>query len=628
MANHQLHTHSGQETLNSVCHDAPSSSYHILSKSSSNLAGIGRTDFGGRQGGKQELRKSFSSSACQARPRDPDAESTPSSEWSSTHSEIASTVRTVSSLSPSDSTRSGPKSTNHFLSVDKSSEPTEITDARMHMESRAVKVCPAYGANPQPARTMEDLGAAFQRSLSDLPCHCGQRIPTPHMETSATYSAMSSNSASGASTGNLAFQRPRYDSNVYRNAPDYQSHRTQIPSLPRDPNVPAHIFEEVSHNQVFPDPGTYSTTVLGAHTPRDNLSNSAMYAQGGIVYSNFSAGMCPPGMVAIQNSPAQPYNMRHEPAMKVDGTSPSYGHSLPIPSLQFMPRLVCSVSESGKEQASPGCCPPLPAPGIATLPKLVSSVSESGLDAKRILRCNSGRGEHASQAQPYIHQGGPQQERKTTYVVLNSRQNGTEVVLKTKDTWTMTSMNDMIHGSQPPLQCKDAGVQTLPTKECKSVATSPSIVVEEHPHVYPEEHPQVYPEEHPRVYPEEHHPEEHPHVYPEEHHPEEHPHVYPEVSLEPEAEGEKSPVREVRWDDEGMTWEVYGAEVDPEELGLAIQKHLEVQIEQLQLESMTASRKSTDEVMPDKDEKRMSFRTMMYCLRNPSCCASSNTVVE
>ncbi|CAF94536.1 unnamed protein product, partial [Tetraodon nigroviridis] len=39
-----------------------------------------------------------------------------------------------------------------------------------------------------------------------------------------------------------------------------------------------------------------------------------------------------------------------------------------------------------------------------------------------------------------------------------------------------------------------------------------------------------------------------------------------------------SPVKEVKWDAEGMTWEVYGASVDPEELGLAIQRHLELQI--------------------------------------------------
>ncbi|XP_048360804.1 G protein-regulated inducer of neurite outgrowth 2 [Sphaerodactylus townsendi] len=560
MANHQLHTSSHRETLNSICHGTPSPNYHLLSKSSSNLV----VDSGEKRSSKQELRKSFSSSACQVQTNETDAESAPSSEWSLTHSEIASTIRTLSSFSPSDSAQSGPKSTNHFLSADNSSEPMERMDAGENVQSVAdTDMSPACDTNPPDVNMME---VSVQRSLSDLTCRCKQQSPAPHMETSATYSAMSSNSGYGVPAGNLAFQKLRYGSHAYDSAP----------GLPSNPNVPANIFDNVSHNQIFSDPGTYSTAVLGSHMPRDNPSNSAMYAQGGIVYSNFSAGMYPPGLVAIQNSTALPYNIRQEPAMNVEGTSPAYCHSLPIPPLQFIPRLVCSVSESGKEQVSPGYCPSLPVTGVAPLPKLVSSVSESGLDAKRILGCPRVHGD-----QSYSQQIGPQQERKTTYVVLNSCQDGTEVVLKTKDMWTMTSMNDMIRGLQPPLECKDAGVQTNSTKECKSVATSPSVVVEDPPH------------------------------------------MYPECNLEPEAEGEKSPVREVRWDDEGMTWEVYGAEVDPEELGVAIQKHLEVQIEQLQSETVTLSRKSTDE-----GEKRLSFRTMMYCLRNPSCCARSSAALE
>ncbi|CAN0440946.1 unnamed protein product [Lampetra planeri] len=54
-------------------------------------------------------------------------------------------------------------------------------------------------------------------------------------------------------------------------------------------------------------------------------------------------------------------------------------------------------------------------------------------------------------------------------------------------------------------------------------------------------------------------------------------------------EEDKSPVREVRWDDKGMTWEVYGASMDVEVLGLAIQKHLEQQIEQHSRERSTRS---------------------------------------
>ncbi|KAI4812928.1 hypothetical protein KUCAC02_024290 [Chaenocephalus aceratus] len=55
----------------------------------------------------------------------------------------------------------------------------------------------------------------------------------------------------------------------------------------------------------------------------------------------------------------------------------------------------------------------------------------------------------------------------------------------------------------------------------------------------------------------------------------------------------KSPVKEVKWDAEGMTWEVYGASVDPEELGLAIQKHLELQIKETASHAAKLSRQNT-----------------------------------
>lgn len=70
------------------------------------------------------------------------------------------------------------------------------------------------------------------------------------------------------------------------------------------------------------------------------------------------------------------------------------------------------------------------------------------------------------------------------------------------------------------------------------------------------------------------------------------PHMFPHICLSEKSQDKatgqgtaaagaaapKSPVKEVKWDAEGMTWEVYGASVDPEELGLAIQRHLELQI--------------------------------------------------
>uniref|UniRef100_A0A8C9ZXE4 Si:dkey-191g9.7 n=1 Tax=Sander lucioperca TaxID=283035 RepID=A0A8C9ZXE4_SANLU len=70
------------------------------------------------------------------------------------------------------------------------------------------------------------------------------------------------------------------------------------------------------------------------------------------------------------------------------------------------------------------------------------------------------------------------------------------------------------------------------------------------------------------------------------------PHVFPQICLAEETS--KSPVKEVKWDAEGMTWEVYGASVDPEELGLAIQKHLELQIKETASHAAKLSRQDTN----------------------------------
>ncbi|KAK5851094.1 hypothetical protein PBY51_001913 [Eleginops maclovinus] len=41
--------------------------------------------------------------------------------------------------------------------------------------------------------------------------------------------------------------------------------------------------------------------------------------------------------------------------------------------------------------------------------------------------------------------------------------------------------------------------------------------------------------------------------------------------------GRRSSMKQVQWDEDGMTWDVHGASVDPQELSTAIQKHLEIQ---------------------------------------------------
>ncbi|XP_068128921.1 G protein-regulated inducer of neurite outgrowth 1 isoform X2 [Hyperolius riggenbachi] len=55
---------------------------------------------------------------------------------------------------------------------------------------------------------------------------------------------------------------------------------------------------------------------------------------------------------------------------------------------------------------------------------------------------------------------------------------------------------------------------------------------------------------------------------------------HPEVHVKETKSSQPEPVREVSWDEKGMTWEVYGASMEVEVLGMAIQKHLEKQIEE------------------------------------------------
>ncbi|XP_065263168.1 G protein-regulated inducer of neurite outgrowth 2 [Emys orbicularis] len=596
---HQVQTHSHQETLNSVCHRPLNLNSHPLSKSSSSLACIGQVSSDERQSNKQDLKKSLSSTVCQTQVSKNDVGSTPSSEWSSTQSgmvESSSAVRTTSDQSPGDNVQNRATTTNRFLTVDQTPISLEGKDTKMHVKSSTVEnISSVCDTHQQSMNRMEGLEAAVQRSHSDLTCSCKQQSSVTHMETSATHSIISSSSSNyDTSMHNTSFQRPRYGSGTYENTPNYQNWVTQIPTSHRDQKVPTNSFDSggITHNTtIYTDPGTFHTAVLGPHMPGSGFPNRTMcsqsigLSQGGMTYNNVSSSIYSPTVMTIHNSTALPCSARQDSAMKIDGTVSAYCHPLPIPSLQLVPRLVCSVSESGREQVTPGYCQSLPTSDMMTFPKLVSSVSESGLDAKQILKCCSVPEEHLSHAQHCIQQSRAQQEMKASYIVLHDQQCA-DMIMKTKDTWTMTSMNDLTKELKSPFECKDAEVQTISTMECKSVATSPSVVAEGHSH------------------------------------------VFPEVNLEHDQEAPKSPVREVRWDDEGMTWEVYGAAVDPEVLGLAIQKHLEIQIEQFQTEPIELSRKSTEESPPAKEAKKRPFRTMMHSLRHPSCCARSNTVVE
>ncbi|XP_076004156.1 uncharacterized protein gprin3b [Genypterus blacodes] len=88
-------------------------------------------------------------------------------------------------------------------------------------------------------------------------------------------------------------------------------------------------------------------------------------------------------------------------------------------------------------------------------------------------------------------------------------------------------------------------------------------------------------------------------------------------------------VHDVVWDEQGMTWEVYGASVDPESLGFAIQSHLQCKIKEQErkLIARTSIRKSISGVdspqrcRKNKRRQQNIFRSMLQNVRRPNCCA-------
>ncbi|NXX95689.1 GRIN2 protein, partial [Centropus bengalensis] len=509
---------------------------------------------------------------------------------------LGSLVQTASNQSAGDDSQSRTKTANHFLISEQPPASWGAGDSKMCVKScTADNVSSAGVVHQQSVYGMEEPGIALQRSRSDLNCSCKQQTSVSYLETSPAPSSLSSSSSKhGPAVTRMSLQTQRYGSEAKESTPRYQNLVTHLPVLPRDQKVPTNSFDSggIPHNPtVYTDPGTFHAAVLGPHLPGSGFSNRTVLSQatgiihGGLTYGNIPNCTYSPMVMMVHNNSAGSCHTRQDPCMKADATIPAYCHSLPIPSIQLVPRLVCSVSESGKEQAAPGYLHSFSPSDILTYPKLVSSVSESGLDAKRVLKGCGSPGEQPPPVQRCGQQERSSPEAKAACVALSSQQ-GAGTVTTTKDMWTMTSMNDLTKGLKPALECRDAQVQTLPTMECKSVATSPAAAAEAHSH------------------------------------------VFPEVNLEQDLEAPKSPVREVRWDDEGMTWEVYGASVDPEVLGLAIQKHLEIQIEQFQTEPAQVAEKSNEEPPSEKMGKKRPFRTMMHSLRYPSCCARSSTAAE
>ncbi|NXX54171.1 GRIN1 protein, partial [Scopus umbretta] len=110
---------------------------------------------------------------------------------------------------------------------------------------------------------------------------------------------------------------------------------------------------------------------------------------------------------------------------------------------------------------------------------------------------------------------------------------------------------------------------------------------------------------------------------------------YPEVHVKGTVvEEAPEPIREVSWDEKGMTWEVYGASMEVEVLGMAIQKHLEKQIEEHGRQVvMTPQSTRTGSIKgaPSKGEAKRQpsiFRALLQNVRRPRCCSRAGPAME
>ncbi|NXG79894.1 GRIN3 protein, partial [Baryphthengus martii] len=86
-------------------------------------------------------------------------------------------------------------------------------------------------------------------------------------------------------------------------------------------------------------------------------------------------------------------------------------------------------------------------------------------------------------------------------------------------------------------------------------------------------------------------------------------------------------VRDVVWDEQGMTWEVYGASLDPESLGIAIQNHLQRQIREHKKLIRAQNSQTRKSISSDtssnkklKGRQHNMFQSMLQNFRRPNCC--------
>lgn len=126
------------------------------------------------------------------------------------------------------------------------------------------------------------------------------------------------------------------------------------------------------------------------------------------------------------------------------------------------------------------------------------------------------------------------------------------------------------------------------------------------------------------------------------------PPVFPEVRVRPGSvlaaamapQEAAEPVRDVSWDEKGMTWEVYGASMEVEVLGMAIQKHLERQIEEHGRQGAPApppavragpGRAGSVRTAPAEGAAKRPpglFRALLQSVRRPRCCSRAGPTAE
>ncbi|KAM7322982.1 G protein-regulated inducer of neurite outgrowth 1 [Alexandromys fortis] len=126
------------------------------------------------------------------------------------------------------------------------------------------------------------------------------------------------------------------------------------------------------------------------------------------------------------------------------------------------------------------------------------------------------------------------------------------------------------------------------------------------------------------------------------------PPAFPEVRVRPGSvlaaamapQEAAEPVRDVSWDEKGMTWEVYGASMEVEVLGMAIQKHLERQIEEHGRQGAPApppavragtGRAGSVRTAPAEGAAKRPpglFRALLQSVRRPRCCSRAGPTAE